>query len=98
MDAIKKIFLGLLVVALLASAAIWYFFRAKSKASDEIGDHIPESHFVARLNTKEALKLAYSLRNDSLASLSHSKWSTLITNTGETGIDLLVDPWIFGDS
>ena len=98
MKGAKKIVIGVLILLCVIALAIALFLYKKKEESRALADYIPPSDYVARINTTEALKLAYTLRNDTSAFSSNSRWKDLFNDTTKTGIDFLVDPWVFGDS
>jgi hypothetical protein len=98
MKGTTKVLLGVIAFICILLLAVWLFLGKKTKDSRALSQYIPPSEYVARINTKKALKLAYSLKNDSLSFHSESKWRALFGDSTKTGVDFLVNPWIFGDS
>lgn len=97
MSAIKKIIIGLGVILAIALVIGWWVLDKKEKKSLSLFQHVPSTEYVARVNTAQAMKLVMDLDFDSLKSKKKSKWSALFSDSTRTGIDLLVNPWIFGD-
>jgi len=95
MTGIKKILLTLSAIVLLALLIGLGYLQTKKTKSRTLAQYIPESQYVARVNTKEAIKLFLSLEKDSFKTRRVSKWSTLFRNPKITGIDMLVNPWFF---
>ena len=88
----------LLLLAGLITAIFVKFYIQKEKASEVLEDQIPKAPFKAQIDMKKALALAYSLKGDTLFQMeSERKWKSLLGDVKNGGIDLLVNPWFFGD-
>jgi hypothetical protein len=99
MKGSKKKFIGIFGLVCAAILALSIYLNAKAKDSRALAQYIPSSAYLVRINTQKALRLAYALRKDSFAQQqASSKWAALFNDTTKTGIDFLVDPWVFGDS
>lgn len=99
MKTSKKKFIGIFGLACAAILALSIYLNAKAKDSRALAQYIPASAYVVRINTQKALRLAYALRKDSFVQQqASSKWAALFNDSTKTGIDFLVDPWVFGDS
>ena len=73
----------------------WVYLQSKKTKSKALFQYLPQSEYVARINTKEAIRLLLKLDKDSFKVRNKSKWAKLFKNPEETGIDLLVNPWFF---
>lgn len=88
-----------LFLLLLAVAGIWFYLsnRAASQRSIDLSERIPESAYAGRVNTLELGRWVLHSGAGSLDSFKMA-WSHLWRSPAETGMDLMTDPWIFGDS
>ena len=96
MTIIKKTLLSILIVLLILIGVGWIFIQEKQKESIALSQYIPESQYVARFNTKQAIKLVINLDKDSFKIRKKSRWSAIFNDSTNTGIDKLVNPWVFG--
>lgn len=96
MKTFKKILIGFALALAIIIGIGWWVLNQKDEKSQALFHYIPSDQNVGRINSSEALKMVLSLDFDSLKSRKKSKWSLLFTDSTKTGIDFLVNPWLFG--